>query len=244
MTKNKLQERDERFLLILPVLTALVGSLFIILTVRDLTITHEDVRGYFVASDLIVAAMILGLWIVLLRRKPSAKRAHVLGMFLFIGVAVKNLLMIFLMSEVIYATQTAVAVLAVGCVFLSVRWFVVTLAAIFSAWLVVTLISLGGTAVLQAGAPLLVALAISSLLLRNRIRFHTAQIFLEQRVEMLEHLLPVCASCKKVRTDEGEWAQIENYLADELDRAVAHMLCPDCRSAKTHARVKNGQANL
>lgn len=243
MTKNKLQEElDERFLLILPVFTALLGALLVILAVRDLNIGPVETRAYYLTTDVILVVCTFALWLVLLRWKPPVQFAHPLGMLLFFGLITKNLLMVYLGAEVIFASQSAVAILAMGCVFLSVRWFAVTLSAIIVAWVIVTSLVLETSEVLAAGAPVIVGIFISVLLLRNRIRFHTTQIFLEQRVEMLERLLPMCASCKKVRTDEGEWAPIENYLADELERAVAHTFCPECQGSASGMPVVKDQS--
>jgi AmiR/NasT family two-component response regulator len=52
------------------------------------------------------------------------------------------------------------------------------------------------------------------------------------RVKVLSGLLPICASCKKIRDDQGYWNQIEAYLRDHSDVEFSHGLCPDC--AKKH----------
>lgn len=47
-------------------------------------------------------------------------------------------------------------------------------------------------------------------------------------IEMLRGLIPICASCKKVRDDSGFWESIESYLADHIDAEFSHSICPDC----------------
>ncbi|MFH1006161.1 MAG: DUF3365 domain-containing protein [Candidatus Latescibacterota bacterium] len=47
-------------------------------------------------------------------------------------------------------------------------------------------------------------------------------------VKTLKGLIPICASCKKVRNDEGYWDQIEVYLRDRSDAEFSHGICPDC----------------
>ena len=47
-------------------------------------------------------------------------------------------------------------------------------------------------------------------------------------VKTLEGLLPICASCKKVRDDKGYWNQIEAYLQDRADARFTHSVCPEC----------------
>lgn len=48
------------------------------------------------------------------------------------------------------------------------------------------------------------------------------------RVKTLTGLLPICASCRKIRDDKGYWSQVEAYLGDRLDVMFTHGLCPDC----------------
>jgi PAS domain S-box-containing protein len=48
------------------------------------------------------------------------------------------------------------------------------------------------------------------------------------RIKTLKGLIPICASCKKIRTDKGFWQQIEEYIGDHSDAEFSHGLCPDC----------------
>jgi hypothetical protein len=48
------------------------------------------------------------------------------------------------------------------------------------------------------------------------------------QVRQLSGLLPICASCKKVRDDRGYWTQIESYIRDRSEAEFSHSLCPDC----------------
>ncbi len=47
-------------------------------------------------------------------------------------------------------------------------------------------------------------------------------------VKKLQGLLPICASCKKVRKDDGYWQQIELYVSDHSDATFSHGICPEC----------------
>jgi K+-sensing histidine kinase KdpD len=44
----------------------------------------------------------------------------------------------------------------------------------------------------------------------------------------LRGLLPICASCKKIRDDQGYWNQIERYIRDRSDADFTHGICPEC----------------
>ena len=48
------------------------------------------------------------------------------------------------------------------------------------------------------------------------------------QVKTLSGFLPICASCKKIRDDQGYWNQIEAYLTEHSDVEFSHGLCPDC----------------
>ena len=47
-------------------------------------------------------------------------------------------------------------------------------------------------------------------------------------IKTLSGLLPICASCKKIRDDQGYWNQIEIYIRSHSEAEFSHGLCPDC----------------
>ncbi|MBF0527888.1 MAG: response regulator [Deltaproteobacteria bacterium] len=47
-------------------------------------------------------------------------------------------------------------------------------------------------------------------------------------VKLLSGLLPICASCKKIRDDQGYWTQIEQYIQDHSQAEFSHSICPEC----------------
>lgn len=47
-------------------------------------------------------------------------------------------------------------------------------------------------------------------------------------VKTLRGLIPICASCKKIRDDKGYWSQVEVYVRDRSDAEFSHGMCPDC----------------
>jgi len=48
------------------------------------------------------------------------------------------------------------------------------------------------------------------------------------KVKLLSGFLPICASCKKIRDDQGYWKQIESYIRDHSEAEFSHGICPDC----------------
>ena len=47
-------------------------------------------------------------------------------------------------------------------------------------------------------------------------------------IKQLKGLIPICASCKKIRNDGGYWQQVEEYVADHTDADFSHGLCDEC----------------
>jgi len=47
-------------------------------------------------------------------------------------------------------------------------------------------------------------------------------------VKTLRGLIPICASCKKIRDDKGFWSQVEVYVRDRSEAEFSHGMCPDC----------------
>lgn len=48
------------------------------------------------------------------------------------------------------------------------------------------------------------------------------------RVRTLKGLIPICASCKKIRDDQGYWNSIEGYIRDHSEADFTHGICPTC----------------
>ena len=47
-------------------------------------------------------------------------------------------------------------------------------------------------------------------------------------IKQLRGIIPICASCKKIRDDEGYWHQVESYVSAHSDASFSHSICPNC----------------
>jgi PAS domain S-box-containing protein len=47
-------------------------------------------------------------------------------------------------------------------------------------------------------------------------------------IKTLRGIIPICASCKKIRDDKGFWNQVEVYVSDHTEADFSHGLCPAC----------------
>jgi PAS domain S-box-containing protein len=55
-----------------------------------------------------------------------------------------------------------------------------------------------------------------------------------KQVQALSGLLPICASCKRVRDDKGYWQQVEAYLSQHSEITFSHSICPACAEEYEH----------
>ena len=49
-----------------------------------------------------------------------------------------------------------------------------------------------------------------------------------REVKVLRGLIPICASCKKIRNDGGFWQQFEEYIGEHSEAEFSHGLCQPC----------------
>lgn len=61
---------------------------------------------------------------------------------------------------------------------------------------------------------------------RERLMLELKNAF--ESIKTLRGLLPICASCKKIRNDKGYWEQIETYIRERSDAEFSHGICPEC----------------
>jgi hypothetical protein len=61
-------------------------------------------------------------------------------------------------------------------------------------------------------------------------------------IKILQGLLPICASCKKIRDGSGKWNEIEVYIKDRSEADFSHGICPDCLK-KLYPEIASKQNN-
>jgi len=47
-------------------------------------------------------------------------------------------------------------------------------------------------------------------------------------VKVLQGILPICASCKSIRDDQGYWKALEEYVQTHTAAQFSHGICPEC----------------
>ena len=88
--------------------------------------------------------------------------------------------------------------------------------------------------------PTLIAPFVVYTSLRNMLHLHRVECMLQRKNEELERaigeirqlsgLLPICASCKRIRDGQGDWNQLETYISQRSGAKFSHGLCPECAS--------------
>ena len=53
---------------------------------------------------------------------------------------------------------------------------------------------------------------------------------LSEEIKTLHGFLKMCASCKKILNEKGEWEPLEVYIGTHSEAAVTHSVCSRCKS--------------
>jgi len=72
-----------------------------------------------------------------------------------------------------------------------------------------------------------------------------------EKVKQLQGLLPICSSCKKIRSGDGYWSNVDQYISDHTDVVFSHTVCDDCMQKlypdsykRILAKRKNKKTNI
>lgn len=60
-------------------------------------------------------------------------------------------------------------------------------------------------------------------------------------VKTLSGLLPICATCKKIRDDKGYWHQVEAFVHEHSGAEFSHGICPECTEKYYPELFKKGK---
>lgn len=65
-------------------------------------------------------------------------------------------------------------------------------------------------------------------LMMNQQRMEAELVLSLKRVRVLQGLLPICSSCRRIRGKDGAWTPLEPYIRDHSEADLTHGLCPTC----------------
>lgn len=69
---------------------------------------------------------------------------------------------------------------------------------------------------------------VRGLLARERETSEQLRAALQANRDLLE-LIPMCAWCKKIRSDGGYWERLETWFSQNAHATFTHGICPECR---------------
>jgi sigma-B regulation protein RsbU (phosphoserine phosphatase) len=85
-----------------------------------------------------------------------------------------------------------------------------------------------------------VHVGIRVLALQDRLAAQVAELQIAlANVKQLSGLLPICSYCKRIRSDQNYWEQVDSYVAHHSDVRFSHGICPTCFEA-VRAEFENG----
>jgi PAS domain S-box-containing protein len=54
-------------------------------------------------------------------------------------------------------------------------------------------------------------------------------------IKVLQHILPICSYCRKIRDEEDQWSTVESYISHHTNSHFSHSICPEC--LRTHVEA-------
>jgi hypothetical protein len=88
----------------------------------------------------------------------------------------------------------------------------------------------GWNALMELAACIVVA-GMASLVrtqLRAQERLNAELFETVAQIKRLEGLLPICAECKQIRNERGQWERMEKYITAHSEARFSHSVCPEC----------------
>lgn len=83
------------------------------------------------------------------------------------------------------------------------------------------------------------ALGVLSVLRRVRLEAATSDVIGE--LKTLRGIIPICSHCRKLRSEVGDWQQIERYFQARSEALFSHGICPDCLNEHYPTTTSRGE---
>lgn len=75
--------------------------------------------------------------------------------------------------------------------------------------------------------------------LAARLRVAERIIGLKEEVARLECLLPICSYCKRIRSDDDRWTNVERYVTTRTELEFTHSICPGCYESRIEGDLRS-----
>ena len=84
---------------------------------------------------------------------------------------------------------------------------------------------------IDSGGDVVVIVAVNALgvlVVMRRVRLEAVTNDVVGELRALRGIIPICSHCRKVRSEVGDWQQLERYVHERSDAMFSHGICPDC----------------
>ena len=157
-------------------------------------------------------------------------------------VAFNSLTHLYLSEQDHQSTNVAFIIMATGTFLLSLAWWLLTVMVVLVAWLAIALSIDQAFNWVHYGYMILLSLILSYAAFETRRRSITSELqaarkaqesselaeAFAQQLSNLERVLPMCAWCKKIQTEDQSWQSLEYYVSSQNETGFTHGICDSC----------------
>lgn len=213
-------------------LTLITGSLFAVMimtTLRDFMFAREFASTWLYFVEYFSVSLSLVIWVAAIVKMIPARFAHPATLVSLLAVGIKSGIAVWIWNFN-GPGNIMITLFATGLVMLSFPYALLAQLVIFAVWVTPAFLNLDFTAATTNTVIALIGAGLGQVVLQRRIATLRQIVQLENRVEALESILPMCSGCKKTRDEDGNWISIEQYIEDHDEGTViTHGLCPECK---------------
>ena len=226
----------------LPQIAASVAVMYSIFALVDFMTMPDTIRTQTTLIALFTT-LIFATFALSRRSNPvTPERVHQVLIVAYIVLQADGLAFTVLSGDIMMSFGVAIMIIGVGCFFATIPWALATIGLLIaSTWVVVGYAEIEYSKI-QYGLVLLASVPFSLVVFyhrrrsalyseefRDRERIYVAELEnAYTQINTLDGLLPICASCKNVRNDDGYWSAVELYIMERTKVTITHGICPDC----------------
>ncbi len=223
--KSKLESSHKEYLSL--IISSLLG-VQILASIRDPIVIGFDLPLYLILLNLLLTSVMILIWLGLRKRDVKPEASHPIVFAAVMLSSIKALGSVVGQADPL-PFYLGVFIFALSLCYLSYFYLWLSAAIFIVSWSIVATYTLTIAEMVSALFAMAVGFALAHQVMGRRISSLVKIYQLQDRVETLESIIPMCASCKKTRNEAGEWKTVEQYLEDqEAGRQVSHGVCPDC----------------
>ncbi len=71
----------------------------------------------------------------------------------------------------------------------------------------------------------------------------TEEKVLEAEAARLRRLLPICSWCGRIRNEDGDWSDLQSYVARREETTISHGICPTCSDEEFEGGSEGSESN-